>query len=194
MAFLFQECPISGLYEIQPKVFGDARGCFLETYNRTDFENAGIKDTFVQDNYSESSKGVVRGLHFQKRYAQSKIVRAIQGRVWDVAVDLRKGSPTFGSYHGVMLDAEKHNEFYIPKGFAHGFMVLSDFAVFEYKCSDFYHPEDEGGIRWDDATIGISWNTFNSMAAPVLSAKDNKNPVFDRARDYFDIDGNWIGD
>jgi len=199
MAFDFKECSIKGLYEIQPKVFGDARGYFLETYSERDFFSAGINARFVQDNQSMSTKGVLRGLHFQKRHPQDKLVRALQGKVFDVAVDLREGSPTFGKWNGVVLDAEKQNQFYIPKGFAHGFFVLSDDAVFAYKCTDFYHPEDEGGLMWNDPTINVDWFGAAQVAGqsvePILSEKDKKHPLFDPSAKYFNFDASaWLGD
>ncbi|AEE15820.1 dTDP-4-dehydrorhamnose 3,5-epimerase [Treponema brennaborense] len=192
MAFTFTPCSISGLYEIQPKLFGDSRGYFLETYSEKDFFAAGLTMRFVQDNQSSSSKGVLRGLHFQKRFPQGKLVRALSGEVYDVAVDLRVGSPTFGQYHGVVLSAEKQNQFYIPAGFAHGFFVLSDTAVFAYKCTDFYHPEDEGGIPWNDPAFGIDWRALAPGTEPILSAKDTAHPAFDPAAAYFDENGVWI--
>ena len=152
-----ETCEIEGLKVITPKVFGDARGYFMETYNENDFVAAGIDVKFVQDNQSASSKGVLRGLHFQKTHPQDKLVRCINGEVFDVAVDLRKGSKTFGKWHGVLLSAENKKQFFIPKGFAHGFLVISDYAEFAYKCSDFYHPEDEGGLLWNDPEIGVEW-------------------------------------
>jgi dTDP-4-dehydrorhamnose 3,5-epimerase len=155
--FTFTKTEIEGVFIIEPRVFGDERGYFMETYNKADFYKAGITSEFVQDNQSKSRKGVLRGLHFQKQYPQAKLVRVIKGEVYDVAVDLRKGSPTYGKYVGVILSADKKNQFYIPRGFAHGFLVLSEEAEFTYKCDEFYHPEDEGGIRWDDPTIGIQW-------------------------------------
>ena len=155
--FTFKETAIEGVILIEPMVFGDERGYFMETYNKADFIEAGITCEFVQDNQSKSSKGVLRGLHYQKQYSQAKLVRVIKGEVFDVAVDLRKNSPTYAKYVGVILSAEKKNMLYIPKGFAHGFLVLSDEAEFTYKCDEFYHPEDEGGIRWNDPTIGIKW-------------------------------------
>lgn len=188
--FEFKECSIKGLYEVQPKVFGDSRGYFFEIYSQKDFEAAGLNMVFVQDNQSSSSKGVLRGLHFQKQHPQGKLVRAVSGKVFDVAVDLRCGSPTFGKWHGVILDSEKQNQFYIPQGFAHGFQVLSDDAVFAYKCTDFYHPEDEGGLLWNDATIGIEWPGNTS---PVLSEKDTKHPAFDPNGQYFDMNAAWLG-
>ncbi len=150
-------CSIEGLYVIEPAVHGDSRGYFVETYNRRDMEEAGLSMNFVQDNQSMSVKGVLRGLHFQKQYPQGKLVRVISGRVFDVAVDIRPGSKTYGKWHGVELSAENHLQFYISEGFAHGFLVLSDKAEFCYKCTDFYHPGDEGGIAWNDPTIGIEW-------------------------------------
>lgn len=193
MPFEFKKCPIEGLYEIQPKVFGDKRGYFFEVYSQKDFNAAGLDMVFVQDNQSASTAGVLRGLHFQKNHPQGKLVRAVEGRVYDVAVDLRKDSPTFGKYHGVILDSEMQNEFYIPKGFAHGFYVLSEHAVFAYKCTDFYHPEDEGGLMWNDTTIGIDWTSVAPGLKPLLSEKDTKHPVFTAERDYFDRDGKWLG-
>jgi len=157
MPFTFTQCPIPNLFEIQPKVFGDNRGYFLECYSERDFKNAGITANFVQDNQSLSSKGTLRGLHFQKKHPQGKLVRVIKGEVFDVAVDIRKESKTFGKWHSVLLSCEKQNQFYIPPGFAHGFLTLSDTAVFAYKCTDFYYPEDEGGIIWNDPDVDIKW-------------------------------------
>ncbi len=148
---------IEGLCVITPAIHGDSRGYFMETYNENDMREAGLSYNFVQDNQSSSSKGVLRGLHFQKQYPQAKLVRVIHGTVFDVAVDLRKGSPTYGKYHGEILSAENRAQFLIPRGFAHGFLVLSDIAEFFYKCDDFYHPNDEGGIAWNDPGIGIVW-------------------------------------
>lgn len=199
MAFEIKECPIKGLFEIQPKIFGDARGYFLETYSERDFFAAGITARFVQDNQSSSSKGVLRGLHFQKRHPQDKLVRALEGKVFDVAVDLREGSPTFGKWHGVVLDAQKQNQFFIPKGFAHGFFVLTESAVFAYKCSDFYHPEDEGGLMWNDPTINVDWlgaaKGAGQAVEPLLSEKDKKHPLFGADKKYFRADASeWLGD
>lgn len=193
MPFAFKKCPIEGLYEIQPKVFGDKRGYFFEAYSEKDFFAAGLTMHFVQDNQSSSTKGVLRGLHFQKLHPQGKLVRVTEGRVYDVAVDLRKDSPTFGRYHGVVLDGEAQNEFYIPEGFAHGFYVLTDTAVFTYKCTDFYHPEDEAGLMWNDPIIGIAWQDYAPGIEPVLSEKDGRHPLFDRNGQYFDRNGTWIG-
>ncbi len=193
MPFEFKKCPIEGLYEIQPKVFGDSRGYFAEVYSESDFFNAGLKMHFVQDNQSASKGGVLRGLHWQTKHPQGKLVRALEGKVYDVAVDLRTSSPTFGKYYGVVLDSQKNNMFYIPEGFAHGFYVMSDFAVFTYKCTDFYHPEDEAGLMWNDKTINIDWKSICGEVQPLLSEKDSKHPAFDFARKYFDNDGKWIG-
>lgn len=194
MAFEFRECEIKGLFEIQPKVFGDARGYFFECYSERDFFAAGLTEKFVQDNQSSSNKGVLRGLHFQKRHPQAKLVRAIQGQVLDVAVDLRDQSPTFGKWHGVVLDAEKQNQFYIPRGFAHGFFVLSGTAVFGYKCSDFYHPEDEGGLMWNDPLIGVDWFGAAQGLEPLLSEKDKTHPLFNPGAKYFNADASaWMG-
>lgn len=148
---------IEGLCVIEPTVHGDARGYFMETYNKRDMEEAGLDMVFVQDNQSCSTKGVLRGLHFQKEYTQGKLVRVIKGSVFDVAVDLRRGSETYGKWFGIELTEENKKQFYIPKGFAHGFLVLSDIAEFFYKCTDFYHPGDEGGLAWNDPEIGIVW-------------------------------------
>lgn len=150
-------CPIEGLYIIEPTVHGDSRGYFMETYSQRDMQEAGLDMVFVQDNQSMSVKGVLRGLHFQKQYPQGKLVRVIKGRVFDVAVDLRAGSATYGKWYGVELTEENKKQFYISEGFAHGFLVLSDTAEFCYKCTDFYHPGDEGGLAWNDPAIGIQW-------------------------------------
>ena len=151
------KCPIEGLYIIEPTVHGDARGSFMEIYNSRDMKEAGIDRVFVQENQSVSAKGVLRGLHFQKQYPQAKLARVTSGRVFDVAVDLRGTSPTYGKWYGVELSAENHKQFLIPEGFAHGLLVLSDTATFVYKCTDFYHPGDEGGIAWNDPELGIEW-------------------------------------
>ena len=151
------KAPIEGLYIIEPTVHGDSRGYFMETYNQRDMEEAGLNMVFVQDNQSMSSKGVLRGLHFQINHPQGKLVRVIKGRVFDVAVDYRKDSPTYLQWFGVELTEENKKQFYISPGFAHGFLVLSDTAEFCYKCTDFYHPNDEGGLAWNDPKIGIEW-------------------------------------
>ena len=149
--------PIEGLLVIDPTVHGDDRGYFTETYNQKDFSEAGIDAVFVQDNESMSKKGVLRGLHFQKEFPQAKLVRVIEGSVFDVAVDMRPGSLTYGKWHGEILTEDNHRQFFIPEGFAHGFLVLSDRARFCYKVTDFYHPGDEGGLAWNDPAIGIEW-------------------------------------
>lgn len=166
-------CEIEGLYVIEPTVFKDERGYFMETYNQNDFKEAGLNMTFVQDNQSMSVKGVLRGLHFQKQYPQGKLVRAVRGTVFDVAVDLRSDSKTYGKWFGVTLSAENKKQFYIPEGFAHGFLVLSDEAEFAYKCTDFYHPGDEGGLLWSDPEIGVEWPIEPGMEL-IISEKDKK--------------------
>lgn len=183
------KCEIEGLYVIEPTVFGDERGYFVETYNSRDMAEAGLNMVFVQDNQSMSVKGVLRGLHFQKEFPQGKLVRVIKGRVFDVAVDLREGSKTYGKWFGLELSEENKKQFYISEGFAHGFLVLSDTAEFCYKVTDFYHPGDEGGLAWNDPKIGIEWpeliGQYNGTASAdgytlldgtplVLSDKDQK--------------------
>lgn len=165
------KCDIEGLYVIEPKVFFDDRGYFVETYNQNDFKEEGLNMVFVQDNQSMSVKGVLRGLHFQKEHPQGKLVRVLKGKVFDVAVDLRKESETYGKWFGVELSDENKKQFYIPEGFAHGFLVMSDEAVFAYKCTDFYHPGDEGGILWNDSDIGIDWPISEGMQL-IMSEKD----------------------
>ncbi len=171
---------IDGLKVIEPAVFGDARGYFMETYNYHDFAEAGIDCTFVQDNQSSSRKGVLRGLHFQIDFPQDKLVRVVKGEVFDVAVDLREGSPTFGAWYGILLSAENKKQFFVPKHFAHGFLVLSDEAEFCYKVTDFYHPNDEGGILWSDEEIGVVWPMPDGMTADqlILSDKDRVQGSF----------------
>lgn len=184
--FVFNKCEIEGLYVIEPKVFGDERGYFLETYHYEEFKEAGLPMTFVQDNQSSSRKGVLRGLHFQKEHPQGKLVRVLFGTVYDVAVDLRKNSPTYGKYYGVILSEENKKMFYIPEGFAHGFLVLSDQAVFSYKCTDFYHPEDEGGIMWNDKDIAIDWPLEDGIT-PIISEKDKKHLSLKESKVAFDL-------
>ena len=175
--FKLIKAPIEGLYIIEPTVFGDNRGFFMESYNRREFEEIGLDMNFVQDNHSRSKKGVLRGLHFQKKHPQGKLVRVIRGKVFDVAVDLRKGSPTFGKWYGIILSDENHLMFYIPEGFAHGFLVLSEEADFFYKCTDFYYPEYDAGIIWNDPDIGIKWSFEEyGIKEPILSEKDSKLP------------------
>lgn len=177
MAFKIEKTKLPGVIIIHPQVFGDSRGYFMETYKKTEFIKAGIDKEFVQDNESSSTKGVLRGLHFQKNHTQGKLVRVTHGVVFDVAVDVRPGSATYGQWVGVVLSSEEKNMFYIPEGFAHGFLVLSDTAEFVYKCTDIYDPESEGGVPWNDSTIGVDW--------PVLdvpfktSEKDNNHEPFD---------------
>ena len=167
---------IEGLKVITPSVFGDERGYFMETYNYNDFAAAGIDCQFVQDNQSCSKKGVLRGLHFQINFPQDKLVRVVSGEVFDVVVDLREGSKTYGKWYGVRLSAENKKQFFIPKNFAHGFIVLSDSAEFSYKCTDFYHPNDEGGLLWSDPDIGIDWPMPEGMTREdlTISEKDTK--------------------
>ena len=173
---------IDGLCVITPAVHGDNRGYFMETYKESDFKAAGLDYNFVQDNQSKSKAGVLRGLHFQKTHPQAKLVRVLEGEVFDVAVDLRKDSPTYGKWVGVILSAEKGNMFMIPRGFAHGFVVLCETATFCYKCDELYHPEDEGGIMWNDPEIGIVWPYDGE---PLLSEKDKKHPPLKDAKIEF---------
>ena len=168
-----ETCEIEGLKVITPTVFGDERGYFMETYNYKDYAAAGIDMEFVQDNQSMSKRGVLRGLHFQINYPQDKLVRVTKGKVFDVAVDLREGSATFGKWYGVILSDENKKQFFIPKNFAHGFLVLSDTAEFVYKCTDFYHPNDEGGLAWNDPDIGVDWPLEDSVEL-TISEKDQK--------------------
>ncbi len=175
--FTFEPTKINGVYVITPKVFGDNRGYFMETFSETAFKEAGLNYTFVQDNQSSSSKGVLRGLHFQKAHPQAKLVRVLTGEVYDVAVDLRENSETFGQYVGVLLSAENKKQLLIPRGFAHGFLVVSDFAEFAYKCDDFYHPEDEGGLLYSDKTINIAWPKLDCDY--TLSEKDKLHPTLE---------------
>ena len=166
-------CDIEGLYVIEPTVFKDERGYFVETYNQNDMKEAGLDMVFVQDNQSMSTRGVLRGLHFQKQFPQGKLVRVVRGKVFDVAVDLRSDSKTYGKWFGVELSAENMKQFNIPEGFAHGFLVLSDEAEFCYKCTDFYHPGDEGGLAWNDPEIGVEWPLEEGVDL-IISEKDQK--------------------
>ena len=166
-------CDIKGLCVIEPTVFKDERGYFMETYNQNDFKEAGLDMVFVQDNQSMSVRGVLRGLHYQKQFPQGKLVRVVRGEVFGVAVDLRADSETYGKWFGVTLSAENKKQFYIPEGFAHGFLVLSDEAEFVYKCTDFYHPGDEGGMAWNDPDIGIDWPLQEGVEL-IISEKDQK--------------------
>ena len=171
--FTFHPTEINGVFMIEAKAYGDARGYFMETYQESEFRAAGLDYSFVQDNQSSSLKGVLRGLHFQKTHPQAKLVRVLSGEVFDVAVDLRRGSATYGKWAGVVLSGENRRQLMIPRGFAHGFLVLSDFAEFAYKCDEVYHPEDEGGIIWNDPDIAVKWPEAGTV---ILSEKDRKNP------------------
>ena len=186
------KCPIEGLYIIEPAVHGDSRGYFMETYNQNDMHEAGLDMVFVQDNHSMSAKGVLRGLHFQKQYPQGKLVRVIKGRVFDVAVDLRADSKTYGKWYGVELTEENKKQFYISEGFAHGFLVLSDTAEFCYKVTDFYHPGDEGGLAWNDPEIGIEWpeltGVYNGSACAGGYAMADGTPL-----NLSEKDQKWLG-
>lgn len=175
-----ETCEIEGLKIITPQVFEDARGYFMETYQYNDFKEAGIPQVFVQDNQSASRRGVLRGLHFQKEFPQDKLVRVIKGEVFDVAVDLREDSKTFGQWKGVVLSEDNKKQFFVPRGFAHGFLVLSEYAEFCYKCSDYYHPGDEGGLMYNDPDIGVEWPVTEDMEL-LFSEKDTKQGSF---RDY----------
>ena len=169
--FNFIETKIKDVYIIEPKVFDDPRGYFMESYNKKDFFEAGLTIEFVQDNESKSKRGVLRGLHFQTKHSQGKLVRVTKGKVFDVAVDLRKDSPTFGKWEGLILTDENKKQFYVPEGFAHGFLVLSDVAVFSYKCTDYYTPEYDSGILWNDEDIAIEW-PLQGIEEILLSDKD----------------------
>ena len=186
------KAPIEGLYVIEPSVHGDARGYFMETYNQKDMHEAGLDMVFVQDNQSMSTKGVLRGLHFQKQYPQGKLVRVIKGSVYDVAVDLREGSPTYGQYYGVELTEENKKQFYISEGFAHGFLVLSDVAEFCYKVTDFWHPGDESGLAWNDPEINIQWpqlrGTYPGSASAEGYTLEDGTPL-----NLSDTDQKWLG-
>lgn len=183
---------IDGLCTIEPTVHGDSRGYFIETFSQKDMYEAGLYYSFVQDNQSMSTKGVLRGLHFQKRFPQTKLVRVIKGSVFDVAVDLRKNSPTYGKYHGEILTDENRKQFLIPKGFAHGFLVLSETAEFFYKCDDYYHPNDEGGLAWNDPLIGIAWpdvtGVYMGSAAADGYVLSDGSPLI-----LSDRDQKWLG-
>ena len=186
------KCPIEGLYIIEPAVHGDSRGYFMETYNQRDMQENGLNMVFVQDNQSMSTKGVLRGLHFQKQYPQGKLVRVIKGRVFDVAVDLRSGSETYGKWYGVELTEENKKQFYISEGFAHGFLVLSETAEFCYKVTDFYHPGDEGGLAWNDPAIGIEWpelvGQYQGTAAGEGYTRSDGTPL-----NLSEKDQKWLG-
>ena len=183
---------IQGLCVIEPTVHGDSRGYFMETYNENDMKEAGLDMVFVQDNQSCSTKGVLRGLHFQKSFPQGKLVRVIKGSVYDVAVDLRSNSGTYGKYYGIELTEENKKQFYIPQGFAHGFLVLSDIAEFCYKCTDFYHPGDEGGMAWNDPEIGIQWPQVKGSYQGSASA-EGYEMADGTALNLSDKDQKWLG-
>lgn len=182
--FTFTETEIEGVYIIEPTVYGDVRGYFMETYSEKEFKENGLDYRFVQDNQSKSKKGVLRGLHFQKRYPQAKLVRVLDGEVLDVAVDLRKGSKTYGKWVGAVLSAENKKQLMIPRGFAHGFLVLSETAVFAYKCDEYYHPEDESGIMWNDPDVGVEWGDVTDV---ILSEKDQKHPTLSECKQEYKI-------
>ena len=167
---------LDGVIIIAPQVFRDDRGFFMESYSRRDFEQLGIDVEFVQDNHSLSRRGTLRGLHFQREYPQAKLLRVLRGRAFDVAIDLRADSPTCGRWHGVILDADSKRMFYIPVGFAHGFLALTDEVELAYKCSEYYHPEDEGGLIWNDPEVGIDW-PLDLVDRPLLSTKDGQFPT-----------------
>ena len=182
--FTFTETEIPGVFIIDTKTYGDRRGFFAETYHESAFREAGLMYRFVQDNQSGSRRGVLRGLHFQKTHPQAKLVRVLKGEVFDVAVDLRRGSATYGKWTGALLSEENRRQFLVPRGFAHGFVVLSDYAEFAYKCDDFYHPEDEGGLLWNDPGIGIRWPEVGEV---ILSERDRNNPTLEECGISFDI-------
>lgn len=186
--FQFTKTGIEGLVVVEPKVLGDNRGYFMETYNYNDFKAAGLDMVFVQDNQSKSKKGVLRGLHFQKKNPQGKLVRVVSGEVYDVAVDLRKGSDTYGKWYGVLLSAENKKQFYVPEGFAHGFVVMSETAEFVYKCTRFYDPSDEGGLMWNDPEIGIDWPVPEN-AELLLSEKDQHHQPLKDFESPFTMEG-----
>ncbi|BAW30892.1 dtdp-4-dehydrorhamnose 3,5-epimerase [Methanothermobacter sp. MT-2] len=171
--FNFKRTKFKGAFVIEPRVFEDERGYFMETYNMKEFKEAGLPIKFVQDNESKSKKGVLRGLHFQYEKLQGKLVRVIKGEIFDVAVDLRKDSPTYGEWEAIILSEENKRQFYIPEGFAHGFLVLSDYAIVNYKCTNLYYPEYEGGIRWDDPSLAIDW-PLDMVEEVILSEKDKR--------------------
>lgn len=180
--FTFTETGIKDVFVIDVKSYGDHRGYFMETYKKSDFEAAGLHYDFIQDNQSSSRKGVLRGLHFQRTYPQAKLVRVLKGEVFDVAVDLRRGSETYGQWEGVLISEENKRQFLIPRGFAHGFVVVSDYAEFAYKCDNLYHPEDEGGIMWNDPDIGIAWPDVGEV---ILSDRDTRHPTLAESRIAF---------
>lgn len=181
--FKFSTTDLEGLLVIEPRVYGDIRGYFMETYNLKDFVNMGIEGQFVQDNCSRSTKGVLRGLHYQASHSQGKLVRVTKGEVFDVAVDLRTDSRTFAKWYGLLLSEDNKKQLYIPEGFAHGFLVLSDIADFNYKCTDFYDPSSECGLAWNDPTVAIEWPLNGQL--PVVSSKDQNWPLLNNAMYLF---------
>ena len=187
--FTVKNTPIKDLVIIETKIFGDSRGFFMETYNQASFEELGLTMNFVQDNHSKSKKGVLRGLHFQTKHTQGKLVRVIKGRVYDVAVDLRKGSETFGQWYGIELSEENKLMFYVPEGFAHGFLTLDDETEFVYRCTDLYAPEYDSGILWSDKTLNIDWKFKEFGINPgelTISEKDQKQQEFNPDKNYFE--------
>ncbi len=187
MNFEIKETSIDGLIHIKPTVFGDSRGYFLESYNQKTLKELGFDKVFVQDNESKSKKGVLRGMHFQTKHTQGKLVRCSFGKVLDVAVDLRKNSPTYGKCESAILDADTKNMFYVPEGFAHGFLVLTDEAVFNYKCTDYYAPEYDGGIRWDDPNLNIDWKLKEyNISELIISDKDKNLPLLNDIKIEFE--------
>ena len=197
MSFQIKQClaggyEVEGLYELIPQIYEDKRGYVIESYNSKDFSSLGFNMIFVQENQSFSTKGVLRGLHFQKKHTQGKLLRCASGKILDVVVDLRKDSPTFGRSYTTILDSDIQNQIYIPCGFAHGFYVISDTAICSYKTTDYYFPEDEGGIIWNDPVLDINWPFNWQETPPVLSDKDKNLSLFDPSADYFDKNGQWI--
>ena len=187
--FTVRKTPIKDFVIIETKIFGDSRGFFMETYNQASFEELGLTMNFVQDNHSKSKKGVLRGLHFQTKHTQGKLVRVIKGRVYDVAVDLRKGSETFGQWYGIELSEENKLMFYVPEGFAHGFLTLNDETEFVYRCTDLYAPEYDSGILWSDRTLNIDWKFEEFRINPeelTISEKDQKQQEFNPDKSYFE--------
>jgi dTDP-4-dehydrorhamnose 3,5-epimerase len=174
----FEATPLEGVYLLMPKVFGDSRGFFLESWNADSFREAGFDINFVQDNHSRSARGILRGMHYQTEHTQGKLVRVTAGAVFDAVVDLRRSSPTLGQWHGVTLSAENHRMLWVPPGFAHGFYVISDYADFHYKCTDFYHPDSEVSLAWDDPSVGIEWPVPEGEQ-PLLSGKDGDGLAWD---------------
>lgn len=183
---------MEGVFQLQPQIFSDERGYFYETYNQNDFATIGITESFVQDNISTSNKDVLRGMHFQKKFCQGKLVQCLKGSIMDCIIDLRNSSRTFGQYAEIFLDEKNKNSLYVPKGFAHGYLVLSNTATIYYKCTNFYHPEEESGIIWNDKTVNIDWPIKKESI--ILKERDVNFPDFDFYKSYFDINGNWIGE